>query len=161
MENNIIDYTKKTVVELKELCKEQNITVISKKKKGDLIDMLKQSNININTDILKIVSKANQTIGADVFIDDLPAPDGIYNYAIHNQYHYSGIKLLIENGKIKERYFIERVKNIVLEKTKEYTAQKGNKVFLDTGIPAPSGKYSLGFMVGKVIVEDGKFVRYE
>lgn len=105
--------------------------------------------------LLKIVSKLNQTIGADVFIDDLPAPDGIYNYKTGTH------KLLIENGKIKERYFIERVKNIVLEKTNEHSAQKGDKVFLDTGNPAPTGKYSMGFMASKLIVEDGKFVRYE
>lgn len=105
--------------------------------------------------LLKIVSKLNQTIGADVFIDDLPAPDGIYNYKAGTH------KLLIENGKIKERYFIERVKNIVIEKTNEHSAQKGDKVFLDTGTPAPTGKYSMGFMASKLIVEDGKFVRYE
>lgn len=105
--------------------------------------------------LLKIVSKINQTIGADVFIDDLPAPDGIYNYKAGTH------KLLTENGKIKERYFIERVKNIVLEKTIEHSAQKGDKVFLDTGSPAPTGKYSMGFMASKLIVEDGKFVRYE
>jgi zinc-ribbon domain len=105
--------------------------------------------------LLKIVSKLNQTIGADVFIDDLPASDGIYNYKTGTH------KLLIENGKIKERYFIERVKNIVVEKTNEHSAQKGDKVFLDTGSPAPTGKYSMGFMASKLIVEDGKFVRYE
>lgn len=105
--------------------------------------------------LLKIVSKLNQTIGADVFIDDLPAPDGIYNYKAGTH------KLLIENGKIKERYFIERVKNIVVEKSNEHSAQKGDKVFLDTGNPAPTGKYSMGFMASKLIVEDGKFVRYE
>lgn len=105
--------------------------------------------------LLKIVSKLNQTIGADVFIDDLPAPDGIYNYKAGTH------KLLIENGKIKERYFIERVKNIVVEKTNEHSAQKGDKVFLDTGSPAPTGKYSMGFMASKLIVEDGKFMRYE
>lgn len=105
--------------------------------------------------LLKIVSKLNQTIGADVFIDDLPAPDGIYNYKAGTH------KLLIENGKIKERYFIERIKNIVIEKTNEHSAQKGDRVFLDTGNPAPTGKYSMGFMASKLIVEDGKFVRYE
>lgn len=105
--------------------------------------------------LLKIVSKLNQTIGAYVFIDDLPAPDGIYNYKAGTH------KLLIENGKITERYFIERVKNIVVEKTNEHSAQKGDKVFLDTGSPATTGKYSMGFMASKIIVEDGKFVRYE
>ncbi len=29
---------------------------------------------------LKIISKLNEKIGADVFINDLPAPDGVYNY---------------------------------------------------------------------------------
>lgn len=105
--------------------------------------------------LLKIVSKLNQTIGAYVFIDDLPAPDGIYNYKAGTH------KLLIENGKITERYFIEKVKNIVVEKTNEHSAQKGDKVFLDTGSPATTGKYSMGFMASKIIVEDGKFVRYE
>lgn len=105
--------------------------------------------------ILKIIIKLNQTIGADVFIDDLPAPDGVYNYKSGTH------KLVIENGKIKELYFIEKVKNIVIEKTNIHAAQKGDKVFLDTGNPAPTGKYSMGFMFPKLIVEDGKFVRYE
>jgi len=48
MENNIIDYTKKTVIELKLLCKECNIIGISKKKKDDLIDMLKNYTNNIS-----------------------------------------------------------------------------------------------------------------
>lgn len=105
--------------------------------------------------LLKIISKLNQTIGANVFIDDLPAPDGVYNYK-------SGTyKLIVENGKIKERYFIERVKNIIIEKSNQVGGQKGDKVFLDTGQPAPTGKYSMGFMASKLIVEDGKFVRYE
>lgn len=105
--------------------------------------------------LLKIVSKLNQTIGAEVFIDNLSAPDGIYNYKAGTH------KLLIENGKIIERYFISRVKNIVIERSNEHSAQKGDKVFLDTGNPAPTGKYSMGFMASKLIVEDGKFVRYE
>lgn len=121
------------------------------------VGSLTQTVIRETTDnkLLKIVSKANQTIGADVFIDDLLAPDGIYNYKEGTH------KLLIENGKIKKCYFIERVKNIVLEKTNVHSAQKGDNVFLDTGSPAPTGKYSMGFMASKFIVEDGKFVRYE
>lgn len=108
-----------------------------------------------NNQILKIVSKPNQTIGADVFIDNTIAPDGIYNYKSGTH------KLVIEKGKIKERYFIEKMKGIVIEKSDEHSAQKGDKVFLENGEKAPNGKYSMGFMVSKMIVEDGMFVRYE
>ena len=109
----------------------------------------------VDNKLLKIVSKMNQTIGAEVFIDDLPAPDGIYMYKGGTH------KLIVENGKINQCYYIERVKNIVIEKTNKYNAQKGDRVFLDTGSPAPTGKYSKGFMSYKIIVEDGKFVKYE
>lgn len=69
--------------------------------------------------------------------------------------------MIIEEGKIKERYFIEKVKGIVIEKSDEHTVQKGDKVFLENGDKAPNGKYSMGFMVSKMIVEVGMFDRYE
>lgn len=105
--------------------------------------------------LLKIISKLNQTIGANVFIDDLPAPDGIYNYKSGTH------KLIVENGKIKERYFIERINNLIIEKTNELHAQKGDSVFLENGKPAPSGKYKMGFMMSKLIVVDGKIGGYD
>jgi Short C-terminal domain len=53
-----------------------------------------------NNQILKIIYKPNQIIGASVYIDDTEAPDGVY-------YYKSGThKLIIENGKIKEYNFI-------------------------------------------------------
>lgn len=70
MENNIIDYTKKTVIELKQLCKERNIIGISKKKKGDLIDMLKQPNTNINTDTNLITEENLLQLQNDVIHGD-------------------------------------------------------------------------------------------
>jgi hypothetical protein len=45
--------------------------------------------------ILKIVSKNYQTIGASVFIDDLIAPDGEYHYLNDNR------KLTVKDGKIE------------------------------------------------------------
>lgn len=105
--------------------------------------------------ILEIISKLNQTIGADVFIDGLTAPDGVYDYKSGTH------KLVVVNGKIKERYFIERVKNIIIEKSNEKAVQSGDSVFLETGIPAPTGKYSLGFMEPKLVVENGKFIKYD
>jgi hypothetical protein len=46
--------------------------------------------------ILKIVSKKFQTIGADVFIDDIVAPDGEYAYLNDSR------KLIVRNGKIEK-----------------------------------------------------------
>lgn len=104
---------------------------------------------------LKIVSRLNKTIGASVFIAGLPAPNGIYIYK--NWTH----KLIVEDGKIKERYFIEKVKDLIIEKSDEHSIKKGDKVFLDNGEKAPNGKYSIGFMAPKIIVEDGMFLRYD
>lgn len=106
--------------------------------------------------LLKIISKPNQTIGADVYIDDIIAPDKVYHYKSEKQ------KLIVEKGKIKEFYFIEKFNNITIEKTQEHYAKRGDRVFLGAGIPAPSGKYNKkGFMTSKIIVENGKFVKYE
>jgi hypothetical protein len=109
----------------------------------------------INNQILKIVIEQNQTIGADVFINETIAPDGIYYCKFGRQ------KLVILKGKIIEEYFIEKVKGIIIEMTDEYFPNKGDKVFLANGEKAPNGKYSMGFMVSKLIVEDGVIVRYE
>jgi hypothetical protein len=136
-----------------EILKKSKVTIAEINNVGSSIQTVYRE--TTDDKLLKIVAKLNQTIGADVFIDDLPAPDGIYNYKAGSH------KLIIENGKIKERYFIERVKNVVIEKTNKHSAQKGDKVFLHTGSPAPTGKYSMGFMASKLIVEDGKFIRYE
>lgn len=47
---------------------------------------------------LKIFLENNHFIGAKVIMDDLPAPDGAYDYKLETH------KLLIENGEIKEIY---------------------------------------------------------
>lgn len=46
--------------------------------------------------ILKIVSKGFKTIGADVFIDDSVAPDGVYSYLNDKR------KLIVKDGKIEQ-----------------------------------------------------------
>ena len=50
---------------------------------------------------IKIVSQNNETIGADVFFDDEPVPDGDYIY--QSQTH----RLIVENGKIVKKYIRE------------------------------------------------------
>ena len=102
---------------------------------------------------IKIISQYYQTIGADVFIDDLPAPDGIYNYKTGTH------KLILENGKIKERYFLKEYKNFFIEQERENTLSIGDKVYsLDKKL-IENGKYNLGFVLGKIIVENGKIIK--
>jgi hypothetical protein len=93
-------------------------------------------------------------VGAAAIKDNLPAADGVY------MYNSGVLKLVVENGMIKGKYFLERGKNIVIEKSTKTLAQKGDNVFLDTGEPAPTGKYSMGYIGYKVVVENGKFVSY-
>lgn len=62
----------------------------------------------------------------------------------------------MKKGKIKEFYFIEKFNNITIEKTQEHYTKRGDRVFLG------AGKYNKkGFMTYKIIVENGKFVKYE
>jgi hypothetical protein len=102
---------------------------------------------------LKIVSKFYQTIGAEVFINELPALDGVYIYKSGTH------KLVIENGKIKEHFFIIRYNKFYIEQVQEHIPTEGDSVFLLTGEPAPTGKYSLGLFSANVIVENGKFIQ--
>jgi hypothetical protein len=103
--------------------------------------------------LLKIVSQQNRTIGADVFIDDIPSPNGVYTYKSGTH------KLVVENGKIKERYFITRYKNLVVHQVSEDKLTQGDFVYLENGQTAPSGEYSTGFMAAKLVVENGKFIK--
>lgn len=117
----------------------------------DIISDSKQTVFRETTDdkILKIVSKPNQTIGSEVFIDDLPASDGIYNYKSGTH------KLIIENGKIKERFFIKNYKDFYVEQKQDNFATIGDKVYSLDNKLIPDGKYSLGFASGEIIVENG------
>jgi tetratricopeptide (TPR) repeat protein len=55
----------------------------------------------IDNKILKIISSDYQTIGADVFIDEVKAPDGEYKYLNKN------IALIVKNGKIEKAISIK------------------------------------------------------
>ena len=103
---------------------------------------------------LKIISEYNQTIGADVFINDLPAPDGVYNYKSRTH------KLILENGKIKERFFIKKYKTFFIEQKSENIVLLGDKVYLLDEKQIEDGKYNLGFGSGKIIVENGIIIKF-
>jgi site-specific DNA-methyltransferase (adenine-specific) len=63
-----IDYPKKTVTELKELCKERNLKGLSKKTKVGLIELLRQSNNNMN--IVSIPEQQQGGLRNDIILGD-------------------------------------------------------------------------------------------
>jgi hypothetical protein len=115
----------------------------------------------IDKKLLKIILKNNETIGASVFIDDKIAPNGIYIYNTIALNKHLTHKLIIENGKIKERYFIEKRKGLIIEMIDENVFTIDDKVFLENGEKAPNGKYRMGFMSGKMIVENGVIINFQ
>jgi len=102
--------------------------------------------------VLKIVSLNYKTIGAKVFIDEKPAPDGIYVYKSNTH------KLILKGGAIVERYFIEQVKEYVIEKSEEDTIAIGDKVYLKNGAKIKDGKYKYSFFKS-IIVENGRIIK--
>ncbi|MEZ5034712.1 MAG: zinc ribbon domain-containing protein [Chitinophagaceae bacterium] len=106
--------------------------------------------------LLKIVSKLYQTIGAEVFIDDLPIQDGAYTYT-HLDTTY---KIQTQAGKIISRVWIVKYKSFYVEQQKDNAASVGDKVFTIDGQVLPTGKYNMGFMSSKMLVENGLIIKF-
>lgn len=109
----------------------------------------KNNNSNLNTETvyrittenikLKIVSQNNKTIGAKVFINDSPAHDGIYVYKALTH------KLIIRNGEIIERFYLEKVNDFIFEKKYDSEPTIGDKVYLLNGGKIKDGKLKYSF----------------
>lgn len=104
--------------------------------------------------LLKIISKDYQTIGAEVYIDDLPAPNGIYKYKSGTH------KLIIEDGKILNRFYIVYYPNFYIEQTGEDCASVGDKVLTLDNNKVLDGDYSLGFLAGRMTVLNGEIIKF-
>lgn len=89
----------------------------------------------IDNEILKIISFKNQTIGANVYINDHPAPDKSYLYKSYTH------KLIVEDGKIIKRYFIEKVNDYLFEKRNDSDPAIGDKIYTLRGEKVKDGKY--------------------
>ncbi|MCO5239714.1 MAG: zinc ribbon domain-containing protein [Chitinophagaceae bacterium] len=98
--------------------------------------------------ILKITSFHNETIGASVYIDGLPAPDGEYTYKSGSH------KIIISDGKIIKRFYYQKIGDLVIEKSDD-EIRPGDKAFLYSGLVAPDGDYNTGAWRQKIVVEDG------
>jgi hypothetical protein len=106
----------------------------------------------IENEILKIVSQKNTTIGAKVYINEIQAPDKTYIYKTLSH------KLIIKNGVITERYFLEKVANYLFEKKYESEPTIGDKMCLINGENVVDGKYKYSFFKSYYI-ENGIIVK--
>jgi hypothetical protein len=88
---------------------------------------------------LKIVSVNNETIGAKVYINEEPARDGVY---VYKSLFY---KLIVKNGEIHERYYLEPFKDFIFEKTNYSEPKVGDKVYNKnwTQVPDCKIRYSI------------------
>jgi hypothetical protein len=93
--------------------------------------------------VLKIVSSNFNTIKAKVYINDFPAKDGVYVYKSLTH------KLVIKDGEIIQRFFLEKVKDVIYEKqdaNPHFDPKIGDKVYLLDWSPVPDGKYKFAFL---------------
>lgn len=95
----------------------------------------------IDGNTLQISSKNNQTIGARVLINGKNAADGIYIYQSLTH------KLVIKNGEIVQRYFLEVKDKIIYEKKNENNPSIGDKVYDLAWNKVKDGKYKYSFIV--------------
>jgi hypothetical protein len=106
----------------------------------------------IDNEILKIVSQQNITIGAKVYINEKPAPDNTYIYKSYSH------KLIIKNGIIVERYFLEKVNEYIFEKKYDYEPIIGDKILMLNGETVKDGKHKYSFLKS-FQTENGKIVK--
>lgn len=146
--------------------------ILTKEEFGNKIDFIKKNKSFITTNdaiddkfnkivyneetedgkVLKIVSKLNETIGAKVFIDDRVADDGIYIYKSFF------IKLIVKNGIIVERFYLEKYKDFIYEKAKNRDLSFGDKIYNLNWEKVPDGKYRYSFW-WSCIVENGVVIK--
>ncbi len=101
--------------------------------------------------VLKIISINNETIGAKVYIDERPAIDGIYIYKSFSH------KLIVKNGIITERFYLEKSKEYIFEKVNNWEITKGDKIYTLEWVQLMNGKYRYSIFK-HYIVENGKII---
>lgn len=106
----------------------------------------------LSGETLKIVSTNDKTIGAKVFINEQPAKDGIYIYKSFSH------KLIVNNGQIEERYFLEAFKDYIFQKRYDTKPKIGDKVFNTFWTPISNAKIKYELFTS-FIVENGIIIK--
>ena len=101
---------------------------------------------------LKIVSVNNETIGAKVYINEKAAGDGTYIYKSLSH------KIIVKNGEIHSRYYLESFNDYVFEKINSSEPTVGDKVFNKNWTKVSDGKirYSL---FKHFLIENGVIIK--
>lgn len=131
-----------------------SITTIKSSNRDNLLQLSNTQTVvreTINNQVLTIVSVNKKTIGAKVYIDDVKAPNGIYIYKTLNY------KLIVVDGIIKERFFIEIKDNYFIEKKDEGKPQKGDKVYTSDWQLVLNGEIKYSTFV-KLVIKNGSIV---
>jgi hypothetical protein len=105
----------------------------------------------INNEILKIVSINNETLGAKVYLNEKLADDGVYIYKSLIR------KLIVKDGAVFEIYYLEKVNDLIYEKTLDSHPIKGDKIYDLNWKIVPNGKYKYSFF-RSFIVDNGKII---
>lgn len=102
---------------------------------------------------LKIVSVNNETIGAKVYINEKPARDGTYIYKSLSH------KLIVRDGQIHDRYFLELFKEYIFEKINNSEPTLGDKVYNKNWTRVIDGKIRYSFF-RHFLIENGIIIKY-
>lgn len=132
-----------------------NIKNTIETKTGEILNIADTETVHretIDNQILKIVSQKNITIGAKVYINEMPARDGIYIYKAFTH------KLIVKNGIIIERYFLDKINGYLFEKKYDSEPIIGDKICLLNGEKVKDGKYKYSFFTS-YFTENGIIVK--
>jgi hypothetical protein len=108
----------------------------------------------IDNKTLKIISTDNNTIGAKVYIGNQSAHDNTYIY-LHNEVKY---KLIVVNGEIVERYYLEKYKNYIFEKKSNGIPEIGDKIFKSNGELVEDGMHNYSILFKRYKTVNGIIV---
>ena len=135
-----------------------NLSTCDEEFDNEEFDNVQVDNTNISMretqdgETLKIVSVNNETIGAKVYINEKAAGDGTYIYTSLSH------KIIVKNGEIHSRYYLESFKNYVFEKINSSEPTVGDKVFNKNWTKVTDGKirYSL---FRHFLIENGGIIK--
>ncbi|CAM4083663.1 Hypothetical transmembrane protein [Flavobacterium branchiophilum] len=102
---------------------------------------------------IKIVGSLNSTIGSKVFIDDVLILDDVFIYKSLTH------KLIVKNGEIVNRFFLEKKDNLIFEKSSNDLQPKvGDKVYLLNFEAVTNGYYRYSLFTS-FLVENGVIIK--
>lgn len=100
---------------------------------------------------LKIISTNNETIGARVYENEQPVSDGVYVYKSISH------KLIVKNGEISERFYLEKINGYIFEKRNDSDPIIGDKIYSLDWTEFVDGKFRYS-LFKNYIVKNGKII---